>query len=136
MSRFYTPAQAPQFIEGMYTPPWELINKNLEVNQQGYDNTLATTNLFNDLDIQHIDDPVIREQAEKIKSYYRDKSQAITEAIQKDPMAWKRAMPNIQNLGRELSKDMKEGDIARMREQYNSLAKFTKDHEEYKRLHP
>lgn len=136
MSRFYTPAQAPQFIEGMYTPPWELINKNLEVNQQGYDNTLATTNLFNDLDIQHIDDPVIREQAEKIKSYYGDKSQAITEAIQKDPMAWKRAMPNIQNLGRELSKDMKEGDIARMGEQYNSLAKFTKDHEEYKRLHP
>jgi len=137
MGRFYNAsANTPQFIDGMYTPPWELINSKLQENQQGYDNVLATTNLFNDIDIQHIEDPVVKEQAQKIKDYYTQKSEEITNSIKDDPMAWKKAMPNIQGLTRELQKDMKSGDISNMQQQYASLAKFAEDNKELKNTNP
>lgn len=136
MGRYYNTTATPQFVDGMYTPPWELINKSLEVNQQGYENVLATTNLFNDVDIQHIEDPIIKEQAQKLKDYYAGRAEDITKAIQKDPTAWRKANPEIQNLARELDKDVKSGEISRLNQQYQSLASFVKEHEQYKKDHP
>ena len=119
MGRFYDAnSTAPQFVDGLYTPPWELINKKIEENQQGYDNVLATTNLFNDIDIQHIEDPVVKDQVQKIKDYYTGRSNQIVEAIKADPMNWRRAAPDIQNLSRQLQKDMKSGDISEIQNQY------------------
>lgn len=136
MGRYYNTTATPQFVEGMYTPPWELINKSLEANQQGYENVLTTTNLFNDIDIQHIEDPIIKEQAQKLKDYYTGRAEDITKAIQKDPTAWRKANPEIQNLARELDKDVKSGEISRLNQQYQSLASFVKEHEQYKKDHP
>lgn len=136
MGRYYNTTATPQFVEGMYTPPWELINKVLEANQQGYENVLTTTNLFNDIDIQHIEDPIIKEQAQKLKDYYTGRAEDITKAIQKDPTAWRKANPEIQNLARELDKDVKSGEISRLNQQYQSLASFVKEHEQYKKDHP
>ena len=137
MGRFYNAqADTPQFVEGMYTPPWELINSKLEENQKGYENTLATTNLFNDIDIQHIEDPVVKEQAQQIKDYYTGKATAITDAIKNDPTAWRKAMPNIQNLSRELQKDMKSGDIYNMQQSYASMAKFAEDNKDLRTSDP
>lgn len=133
MGRFYQPAQAPQFVEGMYTPPWELIDKKLQENQKGYDEAVATANLFNDIDIQHIDDPILKAEAESLKNYYTGKVGAISEAIQKDPTSWKRNMPQIQKVGQELTNDMKNGRIAELQQQAASYQKFFKDHEEYRK---
>lgn len=136
MGRFYQPAQAPQFVEGMYTPPWELINNKMMQEQQGYENSLVTTNLFRDIDIKHIKDPVLDERVNDIQKYYTEKSDKITQAIQKDPSSWKKHIFDIQNLGRELAKDMKEGEISNMTQNYDSFKNLIESHQEYKALYP
>lgn len=136
MGRFYQAAQGPQFIDGLYTPPWELMDKALSYNQQGYDNALATTNLFQDIDINSINDPVVKEQVDGIKKYYESKSNEITKAIQANPMDWKKSRIGIQNLGRELQEDMKRGSIARIQNAHESMQNFVKEHEEYAKKNP
>lgn len=136
MGRFYQAPNLPQFIDGLYTPPWQLIEKSLSQNQEGYDNAIATSNLFQDIDINAINDPVIKEQVNQIKKYYEDKSNAIAKSIQENPLDWKKAKIPIQSLAKELQKDMKTGDIARIQNAYQSLQNFLKEHEEYAKKYP
>lgn len=136
MGRFYQTPQAPQFIDGLYTPPWELMDKALSTNQQGYDNALATTNLFEGIDINGINDPIVKDQINNIKKYYEDKSNQITKAIQANPMDWKKSKISIQNLGKELQEDMKNGSIARIQKAHESMQNFIKEHEEYAKKNP
>lgn len=136
MGRYYNAPQGVQFVDGLYTPPWEMINKSLEQNQQGYENALTTTNLFDNLDIKYIEDPVIKEQVEKIKGYYSNKANSITEAIKANPMDWRKSGINIQNLSKELQEDMKSGDISRFQDSYQSLSNFLEQHKEIKTKNP
>lgn len=136
MGRYFTPAQSPQFIEGMYTPPWELINKKLEAEQTGFDNTLNTTNIMKNVDIKHIADPVLYERVNEIKNYYTQKIEKIEEDIKKDPTSWRKYIPDIQGVGKEMTKDMTTGEIANMKESYEGMKSMIEAHKEYKELYP
>lgn len=136
MGRFYQAPQTPQFIDGLYTPPWELMDKALSYNQQGYDNAVATTNLFQDIDINSINDPIVKEQVDSIKKYYESKSNELTKTIQANPLDWKKSKIAIQNLGRELQEDMKRGSISRIQSAHESMQNFVKEHEEYAKKNP
>ena len=54
MGRFFqtTPTQFTQ--DFIYQPPWELMQQAAAKKQQQYDNAIATSKLFNDIPIQHL----------------------------------------------------------------------------------
>ena len=118
MARFQK-TTSPDFVEDfMYTPPWELAGKVMEANEQGIQNTIASTSFFNDFDIQHVKDPVLKEQAEGIKNKYANSADEIAKSLQAqlatNPQAWKSHLPRIGKLAQELQKDVKSGDIFKM----------------------
>lgn len=137
MGRFYNVSgQAPQFIDGLYTPPWEMMDKALSYNQEGYDNALATTDLFENLDIQHIEDPIVKEQVQKIKDYYSGKINSISEAIKANPMDWKKSRVSIENLSKDLQENLKNGEIARIQKAAGSLSNFLEQHKDFRTKNP
>lgn len=138
MAQFYQTAEgridsADSF---MYKPPIELMQQALDYNNQGVSTALATANLYNNLDINYIDDAREREIVDRKVSYYSNKSKEIQDEILKDPSAWQRLQPNIQALGAELQKDMTTGDIAKIQGSYNSLQKWMQDNEELRKTSP
>lgn len=137
MGRFYNVSgQAPQFIDGLYTPPWEMMDKALSYNQEGYDNALATTDLFENLDIQYIEDPIVKEQVQKIKDYYSGKINSISEAIKANPMDWKKSRVSIENLSKDLQENLKNGEIARIQKAAQSLSNFLEQHKDFRVKNP
>lgn len=118
MSRFYN-APTPNLQDDfMFKPPWELINQAMAVNEQGIENTLASTAIFDNLEIDYIDDPVVKAQVEKIKEKYTGTATEISKKMQAElsnsPQAWKSYMPKVATLGKELQKDFISGDINRI----------------------
>lgn len=118
MARFYKTTN-PDFVDDfMYTPPWELAGKVMEANEQGIQQTIASTQMFQDFDIQHINDPVLKEQAEGIKNKYASSADEIAKSLQtqlaSNPQAWRSQLPKIGKLAQELQKDVRSGDIFKM----------------------
>jgi|SRR6187402_60488 len=125
MGRFYKTAK-PQFIEDMiYQPPWDLIKEALTTQQQDYDIALAKTDLFNNVDVNYIDDPVERQKVIDKQSYYNQKSEEIATKLQSgDTNEWRKNLPEIRKLTRELEADYKTGDIYKIQKSADMYGKM------------
>lgn len=136
MARFYQ-APTPNFVDDfMYQPPWEMMQQALAVNEQGVQSSLAQAELFKNLDIKYIDDPVERENVEKIKNYYTSKADELTNAIGQDPMKWRSFLPEISKFSKELQEDMTTGNISKIQGSYTNLQQWMTDNEKYKTSDP
>jgi hypothetical protein len=121
MGRYYQTA-APEFVQDiMYRPPWELAKGVLQKEQGDYDTAVAKTSLYGDVDMQHMDTPAEIENAQRIQQAYAQKSDALLEQLQAAGTDWRKAMPGLTKLGRELSADFKTGDISKLE---NSAAQY------------
>jgi hypothetical protein len=121
MGRYYQTA-APEFVQDiMYKPPWELAKEVLQKEQGDYDTAVAKTSLYGDVDMQHMDTPAEIENAQRIQQAYAQKSDALLEQLQSAGTDWRKAMPGLTKLGRELSADFKTGDISKLE---NSAAQY------------
>lgn len=138
MAQFYQTAEGG--IENadsfMYQPPVELMKQALDYQNQGITNSLASANLYNNLNINYIDDEREREVVNNIIGYYSDKSKEIQDQILQDPSSWQRLQPSLQALGAELQKDMTTGDISKIQGSYASLQKWMGDNAEMKTKNP
>lgn len=140
MARFYK-TTTPDFVDDfMYTPPWELAGKIMEANEQGIQTTLASTAMFQDFDIQHIDDPVLKKQVEEIKNKYASSADDITKNIQAElssnPQAWRSHLPKIGNLAQKLQKDFKSGEINKIMSDKNRLATWIEENKDLQKTDP
>ena len=136
MGRFYKTA-LPNFVDNfMYQPPWEMAMKSLAINEEGVQKAMASTELFKNLDVKYINDPVERENVEKIKQYYSSKADEITQAIQKDPMSWRSKLPELTKFGRELQDDLSTGNLSKIQGSYSSYQQWLKDNEKVKQDNP
>ena len=108
----------------MYQPPWELAQQSLAINQQGIDQGLATAQLFNNIDVNYIDDPREREIVENAQKYYNERAGEITNAISEDPMSWRKQNLALQNLSNEFKADMTTGELGKVQGSYNSFTKL------------
>ena len=110
----------------MYTPPWEMMGQVMAQNEQGIQQTLASTSLFEDLDIDYIEDPVVKEQVENIKNKYAGEADEISKTLQAEissnPQAWRSHLPKIGDLGKKLQKDFKSGGINKIMSDKKRLA--------------
>lgn len=114
MGRFFqtTPTQFTQ--DFIYQPPWELIQQAAAKKQQVYDNALATSKLFDSIPIQHLQGVDDVANVKEKQRYYAESADNIAKAIQNDPAKAQHYMANLEALGKELSMDMKEGDLSKI----------------------
>ena len=114
MGRFFqtTPTQFTE--DFIYQPPWELIQQAAAKKQQVYDNALATSKLFNNIPIQHLQGVDDVANVKEKQRYYAESADNIAKAIQNDPANAQHYMANLEALGKELSMDMKEGDLSKI----------------------
>lgn len=133
MGRFYTTAQ-PEFVQDiMYRPPWELAKEVLTKEQSDYDIALAKANVLGNVDIQHMDTDIERENAARISQTYQQKADEIVEQLQKGSAEdWRQTLPSITKVARELEADYKTGDISKIESSAAQYALMNKQLESIK----
>ena len=114
MGRFFqtTPTQFTQ--DFIYQPPWELMQQAAAKKQQQYDNAIATSKLFNDIPIQHLQGVDDVANVKEKQRYYAESADMVAKAIQNDPSKVNQYMASLEALGKELSMDMKQGDLSKI----------------------
>lgn len=111
MGRFYQTAK-PEFVDDfIYQPPWELMKEALGQEQSDYDVALAKADLFKNIDINYIEDPIEKEKVRQKQEYYASKADELTNSLYNSGNDWRKMMPQINNLKKELEADYKTGDI-------------------------
>lgn len=136
MGRYYQTAQ-PQFLQNfIYQPPWQLMQQALQQKQQEYDTAQASTDIFKNLSINHLNSIQDNETAKQKQQYYLDKVDELSNKLKQDPLHTKKYADEIKSLGRELYADYKEGDISKLQQSYAAVEQWKKDNEQMKKDSP
>ena len=132
MGRFFQTAPT-QFVEDyIYQPPWELMQQAATKEQQIYDAAIASTKLFDNIPIEHLqgEDDVYNVQEKQ--RYYAENAANIAKAIQNDPSKARQYMNSIEALSKELQKDMTTGDISKIQSSAQAYKKWQEDNKKRK----
>ena len=132
MGRFFQTAPT-QFVENyIYQPPWELMLQAAAQKQKIYDDAIASTKLFDNIPIEHLqgEDDVYNVQEKQ--RYYAESAANIAKAIQNDPSKAQQYLGNIESLQRELQKDMTSGDLSKIIGSAQAYKKWQEDNKKLK----
>ena len=132
MGRFFQTAPT-QFVEDyIYQPPWELIQQAASQKQKIYDAAIASTKLFDNIPIEHLqgEDDVYNVQEKQ--RYYAENAANIAKAIQNDPSKAQQYLNNIDSLQKELQKDMTSGDLSKIIGSAQAYKKWQEDNKKRK----
>lgn len=136
MGRFFQTAPT-QFVENyIYQPPWELMQQAASQKQKIYDAAIASTKLFDNIPIEHLqgEDDVYNVQEKQ--RYYAENAANIAKAIQNDPAKAQQYLGNIESLQRELQKDMTSGDLSKIIGSAQAYKKWQEDNKKLKEDDP
>ena len=132
MGRFFQTAPT-QFVEDyIYQPPWELMQQAAAKEQQIYDAAVASTKLFDNLQIDHLQGEDDVYNVKEKQRYYAENAANIAKAIQNDPSKARQYMNNIEALSKELQKDMTTGDISKIQSSAQAYKKWQEDNKKRK----
>ena len=132
MGRFFQTAPT-QFVENyIYQPPWELMQQAAAQKQKVYDAAIASTKLFDNIPIEHLqgEDDVYNVQEKQ--RYYAENAANIAKAIQNDPSKAQQYLNNIDSLQKELQKDMTSGDLSKIIGSAQAYKKWQEDNKKRK----
>ena len=132
MGRFFQTAPT-QFIDNyIYQPPWELMQQAAAQKQKVYDAAIASTKLFDNIPIEHLqgEDDVYNVQEKQ--RYYAENAANIAKAIQNDPSKAQQYLNNIDSLQKELQKDMTSGDLSHIVGSAQAYKKWQEDNKKLK----
>ena len=132
MGRFFQTAPT-QFVENyIYQPPWELMQQAASQKQKIYDAAIASTKLFDNIPIEHLqgEDDVYNVQEKQ--RYYAESAANIAKAIQNDPARAQQYLNNIDSLQKELQKDFTTGDISKIQGSAQAYKKWQEDNKKLK----
>ena len=132
MGRFFETAST-QFVEDfIYQPPWELMQQAASQKQKIYDAAIASTKLFDNIPIEHLqgEDDVYNVQEKQ--RYYAENAANIAKAIQNDPSKAQQYLNNIDSLQKELQKDFTTGDISKIQGSAQAYKKWQEDNKKRK----
>ena len=132
MGRFFQTAPT-QFVENyIYQPPWELMQQAAAQKQKIYDAAIASTKLFDNIPIEHLqgEDDVYNVQEKQ--RYYAENAANIAKAIQNDPARAQQYLNNIDSLQKELQKDMTSGDLSKIIGSAQAYKKWQEDNKKLK----
>ena len=104
----------PEFVDDfVYTPPFEMMDRALKVNQEGMDTAIATANLFNNINIDYIDDEQQRQRVGEIINKYAGQADNVAALIRQDPSKWRQQGAALSALKNQLAQDFQYGEIYR-----------------------
>lgn len=104
----------PEFVDDfVYTPPFEVMDRALKVNQEGMDTAIATANLFNNINIDYIDDEQQRQRVGEIINKYAGQADNVAALIRQDPSKWRQQGAALSALKNQLAQDFQYGEIYR-----------------------
>ena len=132
MGRFFQTAPT-QFVDNyIYQPPWELMQQAASQKQKIYDAAIASTKLFDNIPIEHLqgEDDVYNVQEKQ--RYYAENAANIAKAIQNDPARAQQYLNNIDSLQKELQKDMTSGDLSKIIGSAQAYKKWQEDNKKLK----
>ena len=132
MGRFFQTAPT-QFVDNyIYQPPWELMQQAASQKQKIYDAAIASTKLFDNIPIEHLqgEDDVYNVQEKQ--RYYAENAANIAKAIQNDPSKAQQYLNNIDSLQKELQKDMTSGDLSKIIGSAQAYKKWQEDNKKLK----
>ena len=132
MGRFFQTAPT-QFVEDyIYQPPWELMQQAAAKEQQIYDAAVASTKIFDNLQIDHLQGEDDVYNVKEKQRCYAENAANIAKAIQNDPSKARQYMNNIEALSKELQKDMTTGDISKIQSSAQAYKKWQEDNKKRK----
>lgn len=121
----------PQYLDFMYKPPWELIDKVMATKQQQYDTAMASESVLNDmLNFNYITSEANKESAGYIKDRWESEINEIMSLIEQDPINVGSYMSRIDAISKEIYKDRQSGTMAKMEASYAARQKWLEDNKD------
>ena len=108
----------PEFVDDfVYTPPFEMMEKALKVNQEGVDKAAEIANLLGSIPVDYIaESPEARAEAQRLIDTYGGLGEDAMNAIRQDPMNWRKQQGNLNAIKNQLSKDFQTGRLSELRQ--------------------
>lgn len=135
MGRYFQTSNFDTSNNYMFTPPWQLIAQKTAEKQQLLDTSLASLEMFNNLNVEHLQGEDDVYNLNQYKKYYEAKANEIAEAIKQsgDPNKYNNS---IKSLAKELQDNMMNGDLSKIRQSALALQAWEKENEKYKEKDP
>lgn len=134
MGQFYKGTEATFLDDAMFKLPYEQMQEALKAKDTAIANTLQSIVKLNDFDIAH--HAIDREDALRIKQDWENKTQSLQNQILEDPMNYKTVQGDLISMSRDLSKDIKFGDIATLGKRKSQIEEYQKSLEELYKKDP
>jgi hypothetical protein len=134
MGQFYKGAEATFLDDAMFKLPYEQMQTALKEKNTDIDNTIKAAIKLGDFDIVH--HAIDKEDAARLKQEWDDKIQSKVDQVLMDPMNYKRVQGDVIGLGRDLSKDIKFGDISVLGARKTQIDDYQKGLEELYKKDP
>ena len=121
MSRFNI-IEKPEYVSDfLYKPPWELIEKVAQKKQEDFSATMKSMDMLEgSLSVGYIPDPVEKNRLETIQKYYQDKIDSFNENLLSNPNDYKKYLPDMIRLGKDINQDLKTGELSNIQGSYNA----------------
>lgn len=132
MGRYYQTSQFDTSNNFMYEAPWDFMDKALATYQKNYDDIEASTQMFENalLNIKHLQGPDDVENVNRIRDYYTNKINEITDFARNNPMKALALKNNIRALQQELQKDFTSGNISKIQNSVQALKNWEEENKE------
>ncbi len=131
----YTTTSPTFATDFMYDAPWELAAKAIDFNERQVDAVYSSQSLLGDaLNVNYLEHDASNVNAAKNK--FNTEIDEVVTGLQKDPTQWRKAMPKIQNLGKEIKTELSSGKLGNAQKSYASYQQFLKENEDTKKKDP
>ncbi len=127
MGRFFRTTNGQQ-LDFMSKLPVDLMMRGIQTTDAANDELYQQTDLFGNAvaKINHLTPDAERVKA--IQQQYQQRIEEVTKALQENPTDYRKQMPLVKNLSRELTNDMTNGEIAAIQSNASKLAEWDKIH--------
>jgi hypothetical protein len=126
MGRFFQTAE-PQFLQDfIYKPPYEMLLAGLQKEQGDYNTALATANMYNNIDVNYIDDEKERERVRQIQDKWGNRTEELSRNI-READDWKKFMPELNKMSKELHQDYTTGELYTVQKSAENYAKMNEE---------
>lgn len=121
MSRFNI-IEKPEYVSDfLYQPPWELIEKVAQKKQEDFSATMKSMDMLEgSLSVGYIPDSVEKNRLETIQKYYQDKIDNFNTNLLSNPNDYKKYLPDMIRLGKDIDQDLKTGELSNIQGSYNA----------------
>lgn len=115
----------PEFVDDfVYTPPFEMMDRALKVNQEGLDKAAEIADLLGSVPIDYIaESPKARAEAQRLIDTYGSLGEDAMNALKQDPMNWTKQLGKLNAIKNQLSKDFQTGRLSELRQSKEAFDK-------------